>query len=562
MLKKNRIALIYTLLIFTTSTLLAQHVFNHSWSFYNDNGTYLAQIQYLSKHSFLDLADPGKYPWADQMLMYQHQEMRIGFQLFGAILMRIFRVESVFSIYPWLAVFGEALFLLSVVKLLEILKVNFEAIINSLLILTLGVNINLSIIMQGFMPQIYGIAMYIFALSLTIKLINERLSFITYLQYLITIPALMLTYQEIVPFLFITQVILVANHEFSQKQRRFFNIFKKGSMLALPLLLFFNITLYTINGLRNQVTAVVGWNEKINFFSTIGMVFGQDLYRISKSIGKQSLGYIGTTLSFFLFILGLYKLPRNHVKPLVLLSLPFALAIIYFLFFSRNPYDGTLGNYWNIYKIVQWSYWLVAVAAGIGLSRLGISKVYYLLLLILVPSFALNLKNLIINVPQTILREQRTTNQIRDYETMGQQNFQYKPANIYAPGIHFMDPYVALVALNDTSRGIFFPLSDTQLYIRNPKNIKPKFGNFHWIHYRSPHYANQEAITSWLGYEIYSPDTSFIYSKHEIKPNPSFPQTVYLVVSENSYELTKMQQDIIGKRIEIPIKKGFYKITL
>lgn len=569
------------------SLLLIPLLIFNNWLFFNDNGTYLANIQYLINNNFNKLANPYLYQWTDNMYLYQIQSLRIGFQLFAASVAKLIPIKTIFEIYPIFAFIGEMFFLGSIVYFLKkALQASPRVITTTLLLIGLAVSLNYKIILLGFMPQLYGISLYILSLTQLIIIVRNKSKdkkVENYFFYFFIIPALMITYQEIFPFFLLTIALLLFYYLIS-KRNNLQQTFLKGLFLISPLIVFYPITLMTIRGLLNQFSAVVGWNEKVNLFDFITMVFGQDIYRVTASKWKLLLTLPGRVIAIIITILAISKLTKErNLGLLLIISFPFVLGLVYFGFFTINPFDQSIGNSWSIYKIIQWSYWLFCIALAIGIDKLKLNRLLTIVfVLALMPSYLLNLKNTFINWPRTINLENKTNNMIKDYKTISYDDFKYKPANLYSPNTHFMNPYCILIALNDKSRGVFLPLNNSQLFIREIQNVLPRKNHYHWIHYQTYSLTNKKPLYSILGYNIYSAITSLIYSKNPLLADIRHEQIIYTnIYSGNIYLSGNLKSQLQGKirltnlktskstvynldrqKLLIKLKKGFNIILL
>lgn len=516
------------------------------------------------------------------------QSLRIGFQLFAALVARLMPIQTIFEIYPIFAFIGEMFFLVSIVYFLnKVLQASLKVTLTTLLLIGLAVSLNYKIILLGFMPQLYGISLYILSLTQLITILKNKANnriIRNYFSYFLLIPALMITYQEIFPFYLLTLAFLLIYFLLIKKINTVKESIIKGAILVSPLVVFYPITLITISGLSKQFTAIVGWNEKINILDFTAIIFGQDTYRITQNFWKNLITLPGRVIAMLIAFFGIYNLKqREENNLLIIFFFPFLIALIYFNFFTINPFDNSTGNSWSIYKLIQWSYWIICITIAFGLEKIKLKKhVIFLLLIFLLPSYIINLKNLFINSPMTINRENKTNNLIGDYKKISYSNFQYKPANVYSLNTHFMNPYCLLVALNDTSRGVFLPLDNSQLFIREIQNVVPRKNHYHWIHYQTYSIVNKSPVYNILGYKIYSPNASFIYSKSPLLADIRYKQIIYTnIYSDNIWlkgnlltkldgtikitnQRTKKSQiyELENKNLKFELSKGFNEILV
>jgi len=112
-----------------------------------------------------------------------------------------------------------------------------------------------------------------------------------------------------------------------------------------------------------------------------------------------------------------------------------------------------------------------------------------------------------------------------------------------------MKPYSILIALNDTSKGIFLPIKDSQLGLSDLKLLVPKPTSFQWIYYKANYITNNVPIAKILEYDIYSPQTSLAYSEKPFFTSLPVQSLFVNIVSENLALTAKYNNKLKGKVI-------------
>ena len=208
--KSLLIALLFAL---GNSFIVIYPAFRHnSFNFINDHTTYIIISEYLQDRSFINKANSTTQPWTDHVKLYQDNSLRMGAIFFTATIKSFFRSSHTINIYPAIVAFAEFILIISISGFLIANFRSINSIIFGLSILTISSIFNHQILLLGFLPQTFGLALVILMLTILVyKISTLKKNYIqlTLLNSLI-FSALISTYQEIIPlFIPIIPIILI-----------------------------------------------------------------------------------------------------------------------------------------------------------------------------------------------------------------------------------------------------------------------------------------------------------------------------------------------------------------
>jgi len=163
---------LYITLIFATFVVfitlfsfLNYKVFN----FYNDSTTYVIHSEYLLNHDFFDSTNLREEPWIEDMLLYQKIQARMGAQFFLGFINSLTPGNNSFITYPYVFAFSQFATLFCISLLASKISTKKQFLITTLISYLLAINLNISVSLQGFFPQSFGIMLLLLVLSIMIN---------------------------------------------------------------------------------------------------------------------------------------------------------------------------------------------------------------------------------------------------------------------------------------------------------------------------------------------------------------------------------------------------------
>jgi len=335
---------------------------------YNDTFTYIAIADYVLDNGFLkNIQIDNLHPVLSQVLLYQKNLFRMGAQYYLSLMTAIFNCNLSISVYMPVAASFIFLFSISIWIFCKI-GLGLINIISLVAIIFTSIHLSFPIghILIGFFPQTIGMAFSIVVLSIWIRNdIEKKLTI--YLLIGILIAALIISYSEISPFVFVASFVVIICRVIKGKQNitnaiiNYFIPISIGSVLSH---LFFYGMCKNLNML-SQV--VVGWDVKytlwdyvLMFYSFVPLNYGKPVEALIHPFVNIALNF---TASFFVFILlkeFLFAAEfKNILTRLGKILIPFMVVLIYFMFFKQNPWNQSeMGQSWSIYKTIQYGFFL------------------------------------------------------------------------------------------------------------------------------------------------------------------------------------------------------------
>jgi hypothetical protein len=368
-------------------------------------------------------------------------------------------------------------------------------------------------------------------------------------------------------------------------------VLKMIQIHLLSIVIFLPIYLLLVRGLSIQAGAVVGSNQTFTLTNYLTMLTGQDNYLRSISITRNLFFLPGILLSFVMILLAIRNFDfKNQANAfLLIMFLPFFVLLVYFNYLSINPFNNSIGNTWSIYKLIQWSYWIIILLLGINLTRYLKPKLIVICVLIMFPSYFGNLKQIIHYDWLTTTAAVGNNKPFNEYTKVIEKGKNYAPANLFFPRIHPMEPYFLVTLLKGKSKAIYNNLKESQLAFYYPEMSKPNLSGSHynWLHARMKTYSDTTSLTTIANYLIYPQKANVLYfptlNSDSLNININDPIEAYfiapkkgqvssnlsintnnpgrLIVQQGSEELISIQIDKPGKTdYLLELNNGYSKI--
>lgn len=371
---------------------------------YCDGYTYISIADYLLNHGYRDTINPetmAGFPWLSQMYIYQANHFRIGSQMILSLFTGVFHRH--YSIELFLPCISVGIFLYGMATLSMIkssFSLNKSVKIITVIVCCLNTPIVIWLALYGFMPQIWGNAFFMMAIASFIRIEQWKTDFSTFFtlcEASIGVATLCFVYNEMLPFLVISILFLLAYKLIIIKDKRKEMLLNTIICAAMSLLL---VSLYLtgmLSAVLSQMGATVGWDISYNFVTYLGYVFSiiPPEYNISLKSTVNILAFLVIFIMSIVVLVTTIRIIRNEkansgfIKFFAVLSIIYVLMFFYFRFIAENPW-GTeqKGNSWSIFKLVQYYAIVILPFLGILLSvcyeknkRLGQIVVFFFILI-------------------------------------------------------------------------------------------------------------------------------------------------------------------------------------
>ncbi len=505
--------------------LLLPSIIYNSYNLFGDNVTYITISEYLRNHSYFQAANPHLELWTDHMALYQLGYLRMGAQFFLSFFVALFNLPHTIYIYPAMAAFGEFIFIAAIgILVTEGLKRNSRELFFALLLTTFSVALGIQQVMDYF-PQIFGLTLTAFLFYNVLKGFHSDKQPLINTATVIGFAALILTYQEIVPF-YVLGVFIVTLYFYLTKK----TTFKKCSSIiishALPTVIFPISSYIFIKGLYSQMNSLVGGNVPFSFIEYLQLLFSQNTTYVQQPLMKL-LSIAGTISALALVVMTVYKNIKERYEWLhsfVLVGGGFLVGLVVFRFYSINPYDGTMGNTWAIFKMMIWSFWIFTTIIGITIASFFgkniISKtIVGICLLCLLPSVIISFASIIFHKADNVaFATNHSKTPINEYEQIVEfaKKNQYTPANLLANVIPANNSLFMLGLLENSSKGDLIDPQD-RIFTNNQstEELSPSAADsfYPWVSYLLEHSSSKPALKKIAGFTIYPQDSSIVYFK-------------------------------------------------
>lgn len=492
--------------------ILAPTILANAPNLFNDNTVYISISEYVREHSYTTLAEPNIEVWQQYTWENQINHFRMGSKFFVAFFASAFDLPHTLSIYPSiLGLLGILIINAVSVLYLSIRKKTEKVLAELSLVLffsLIAINFNSNIIAQGFLCQSLGVILLITLCALLYKGFNTKKDTIT---IAVLFAALVLTYHEITIFYGLVALFYIL-HEFLYKKNRnkeTYLYFFVAHLLALILSPIFTKELvlgimssYQLNG--------VGWHVSDSFITYIQSIFGQNISKFS----SHKIFLPGTIIpGFYLYLVfrkGYYFREKNIMKFLTIVSLPFIIGISFYYFFKLDPFTQKVGHTWNIFKITNWSYWIIPIVTGLAaysfFKESTRNKIITITTIVcLLPAVATNIHANYSNSQYGMhIFTNNYKNPLEDFKEIISVGRNYAPANLITYNSHPNYAYLVLSLLKDESTG--------DLDISGKKYTPAPNNNFYpWVNYRKEHANTQVPLKTIAGFIIYPNQSATVY---------------------------------------------------
>ena len=358
-----------------------------SFNPYNDTFTYICIADYLVDHGFLNDVDKtwGNRAVMSQIELYHNLGFRMGAQYLLSFYTLLF--QRSLSVEAYLPVTGLSIFMyIGSSWIFAKYGLSLSAIESRLVVLLLTLHFPLVVgpAMLGFLPQTFGLAFIIIVVSSLILICKKTLPIKAVIVTGLFVAALILTYSEGAPFLFLCGCALLAYFYFQDKKYAG-QVLKQYLLVALSGIAFAQYgSFLAVKAILHQMKAITGGDVQY----TVWQYWTQLLSIAPPHFGKVSIimaypdFYIVMNLVGVAVVLiickGIANLGerRKVFDYLVVTGAPFVAMILYFALVPANPWQkGITGHTWNIYKVIQFGFFLFPPAMAILWCRVwNISK--------------------------------------------------------------------------------------------------------------------------------------------------------------------------------------------
>lgn len=330
---------------------------------YCDGYTYISTSDYLMEHGYnvqIDIQQAIHHPWLSQMFVYQTYHFRIGAQMLLAFVTSVFGVE--FSLELFLPVCGLSIMLCGMSAWMFVSNINNSdknTELYSIIIFCFNMPIIQRCAMYGFLPQILGSAFFLAALSEMFSAENwSRGISIEMVQAAIVTAIFALTYNEMLPFFVIVVIGFFISKIVTMKKDCISTVKKICITGIIAICLIITYVPGMISAVFSQMGAIVGWNQNKDVITYMAQVFSviPPEYNLHEGqIGPYALVAEVITLVIMWMVCKGYSKSDKKVKYFyAVCTIPYLLVLIYFVFFTKNPFVDGRTNTWSVYKLVQY----------------------------------------------------------------------------------------------------------------------------------------------------------------------------------------------------------------
>ncbi len=354
---------------------------------YNDTFTYISIADYIAKNGFLQHIHLDRlHPILTQVYLYQTSYLRMGAQFLLSLITKFFGYDlSINTFVPVTASFV-FLFVLSIWLFCKI-GLGLSNRISIIAIVFTAVNFSFPIghALTGFFPQTIGIAFSAALLSLWTNIEPNifRKNVSLYFLTSILIAAMVISYSEITPFIFLAAFIVI----FLKVIRKEISFIKAIEVFCVPMIfgiIMSHIFFYgIIKNLKTLSSSVVGWDVKYVLWDYILMLFSFIPLNYNQPVPILmhpliNIAFSASTIFFIYIILKEFLCVSEYKKVLTRLAeiaVPFILILIYYGYFVKNPWNpSVIGQSWSIYKAVQYSFFIFPPLIAIAWYKIMLSK--------------------------------------------------------------------------------------------------------------------------------------------------------------------------------------------
>jgi hypothetical protein len=366
-----------------------------AYAIYNDSYTYISIADYFRDHGFFQKANPNLITWQTHVYLYQHIKARIGVSYVLSALMNLSSERSSLWLLPAYQSLGLTVFLCAITSFVYQLRKNFFSVILIVFFTYTSFMYSIAPLMDGFIPQIFGVALFAFITTIVIRFKQKEISYFSYTILLSSsFAALVNVYTELAPFV---GLVLLTFYflQLEYKDLTITSFFKEGFRFFGPILISFLIfSIYYIYGIeyvKSVFSAAVGYNQPFGLNQMFLWLFGQDPFITSTKL-KQFILLLSVLSSWIITTIGLkyafIKESKITKKLFFSIFLVFSAFIFFYRYFKLNAFQsGILGNSWSVWKLFGWSYIFILIFIVIGLDeafKKNINKIFLLILLVII----------------------------------------------------------------------------------------------------------------------------------------------------------------------------------
>lgn len=364
---------------------------------YNGGFTYVDTYTYVSIADVLQDIGYNKVvlndiymPYLTQINLYQEQGYRIGAQMLLAFFTAFFSRGFSIEMYSPITALGVVCCGCGAWIFVELnYYINKMSSLLSVLLVTLNVPVVIWSGIYGFLPQVYGLAFFMAAYALMIAVVRNdtpKIFEVNCVFCAMFIALLGLGYNELLPFYVLTVLgFLIMNLVLNRKEKSILlGMCKKLIIITgATIIILGPYFLKMIKAIVAQFKVnSVGWEHLGGIWTFLGYVLGTvpaDFYyqSIQYSISSKIYYTVLTVAIILLLFEAIYKLCKEKhsmVLDMLISFLPFFIMLLYFGFFTINPFGDGKGNKWSIYKVIQYSIVIILPYSGVLLSSLWSRK--------------------------------------------------------------------------------------------------------------------------------------------------------------------------------------------
>ncbi len=340
---------------------------------YTDGFTYVAIADYLLYNGYFAQADPNPYyPWLTQMRLYQEFDYRMGAQFLLSLITAILGRDLSIDVYMPLTALTQLLLVLVIWIFCRIgLNMPERASLFAGMFACLHMSIPMNAGLGGFLPQSVGLVFAVIVFTLIMQAFREEGKGLWSIVAIasLAVAALIMTYSEYVPFAGLSLLLLIIYRIITQRTWR--DLMLASFILALAIILSNVGFINAISAIKSQMGVVVGWQIPYTLWQYVLLIFSMSpVHGVDGFFIQYPVVYIIVSVIslIILYVVVQYYLINKHwnKKELLLLSGSFLLMLVYFSLFVNDPWGNDKGHSWNIYKIVQYMFFIFPPIIGMA----------------------------------------------------------------------------------------------------------------------------------------------------------------------------------------------------
>jgi len=349
----------------------------HSFNPYNDTFTYLCIADYLVDHGFLNNVEKS---WANvavvsQIDLYHDMGYRMGVQYVLALFTALF--QRSFSIETYLPVAGIGVFLyVGAMWVFSRFGLKLSSRQSGIAVIFTALHFTFVVgpASNGFLPQTFGLSFFMVTLACLLMIAEHPFLRHELLGAGIFVAAIILTYSEVSPFLFLCGVSLLVHSYWVDKRHAQKELQQYWMVAGSGIILAQYGSFQAVKAILSQLHAIVGWDVPY----TIWQYWTQILSIAPAHFGNMAVVmahqwyYAGMSCVGLAAVMILSKgaanlhEERTAIRKLEVLGVPFAFLILYFMLAVPNPWHpGITGQTWSVYKVVQYGFILFPPAFAV-----------------------------------------------------------------------------------------------------------------------------------------------------------------------------------------------------